>query len=438
MPGKAVAASLLLVVGVILTACSPSEADRSAQVTAIAGGIYATQTAAVSAPAPSPAPLARPPVTPTARPAIAPTAFASPSSPVRPPLTSGALPDNAARELDAAIRNEYTTPDSFTARSLRMMSQMKGAGTGYLEVESTDQYLPFPAREDEQPTLLPVSPSHLKVRGRGDGTEISILNYEEFVLLVQSATGLGDVVIPAGVYLVRAGGSWVLAAQPPAAMAAPATPLPIPPTAQPTAEPTAYPDPLSGEVRASAEQAFASGRMVYLYDPQPNSVSRSNLDATEFSLRYILSKDAREAPNIVFLRKVNAEGAGEYIVPAIKRMGLGDQTVSLKDWTSQTGTLTFTPSSNSMIDPSDQPGGDPNLALLTAWIVTFNGITPLYGPPNPHVADPVYLDVLLLAPEVRDAAQSSPDASKLPYDKVMLLSDATRQLSNTVRIPIAP
>jgi hypothetical protein len=297
-----VTASLLLVIGIILTACSSSEADRSAQVTAIAAGIYATQTAAVPGPAPTPAPLAGPPVTATAVPA---------------PPTAAEMP------------------------------------------------------------------------------------------------------------------------APPTATPAPSTATPIPPTAQPAAELNASPVSISAEVRASAEQVFASDHMVYLYDPQPGSISRSNLDATEFSLRYILSKDARGAPNFLFLRKTNAKGSIEYIIPAKKRM-VGDETVSLADWSSETGTLTFTPSSNSMIDTSDKQGGDPNTAVLTAWIVGLPGIAPLYGPPNPHVEDPAYLDVLLLAPEVRDAAQSSPDASQVPYDKVMVLSTNSRSLSNTVRIPIAP
>jgi hypothetical protein len=193
-----------------------------------------------------------------------------------------------------------------------------------------------------------------------------------------------------------------------------------------------------------ANKAYSSGLVVYLYDPQPKTVSRSNLDATEFSLRYILSKDAKEVPtsvlvrNIVFLRKVNADGAGEYIIPATKRTGLGDQTVYLSDWASQTGTLTFTPSSNTMIATSDQQGSDPNVAVLTAWIVTWGGITPLYGPPNQLVENPVYLDVVLLSPEERAAAQLSPDASKQPWDTVLLLSEKTKLLSNTVRIPIAP
>lgn len=442
MQRKVVNVSLLLVVCVILIACRPSEAERNAQVTEIAASVYETETAQAPRPSSTPVPQAGPPVTPTAMlapptatPAIAPTASASPSSPARQPLTSGTLPDNAARELDAAVQNEYYTPYSFTAKSLRMIGQMKGAGTGYVEVESTDQHLPFSAREGEEPTLLPISPSHLKVRGRGDGTDISILNYEEFGLLVQSATNLGDVVIPRGTYLVRTGGSWVLTAQPPADIAAPSTGSAIPPTVPLGAEPTASPVPLSGQVRASADQAFASGLTVYLYDPQPNTVSKADLDTTEFSLRYVLSKDAQPAPNILLLRKVDANGAREFIIP--ETVDLLPRTITFGDWTSETGTIGFTTSSR-MVDTSDQQGGDPNMAVFTTWITDLSSVTPLYGPPNGHVKDPVYLEALLLWPEERDAAQLSSDAASQPWKTVMLLSNQAKPLSNTVRIPITP
>jgi len=191
-----------------------------------------------------------------------------------------------------------------------------------------------------------------------------------------------------------------------------------PPTATPL--PTATP-PYSAEVRAEADQAFASGAMVYLYDPQPATVSKSNLDSTKFSLRYILSKDARDVTNILLLWKVNAQGTKEFIIPETNDLLV--QTVNLRDWISSMGTITFTTSSR-MADTSDQQGVDPNVAVFTTWIITWDSVTPLYGHPNQHVEDPVYIDVLLLSPEERDGA--------------LLLSDASKQLSNIVRIPVSP
>jgi len=141
----------------------------------------------------------------------APTSAASIALPT---LSLGTLPDDVAQVLDAAIQNEYCDPNSFTAKSLRMMSQMKGGGSGYFEMESTDQHLPFPAMEGGDPTLNPISPSHLKVRGLADGTDISILNYEEFIIQVEADTDFGGVIIPKGDRFVRENGSWVLEGPP--------------------------------------------------------------------------------------------------------------------------------------------------------------------------------------------------------------------------------
>ena len=131
-------------------------------------------------------------------------------TPARQKLSLGPLPDNAAKALDSAIQNQYCTPNSFTAKSLRMMSQMKGIVSGYVEMESTGSNLPFAVLEGSDPTLNPVSPSHLKIRGQADGTDISILNYEEFIIQVEEDTDIGGVIVPKGTSLVRDSGSWVL------------------------------------------------------------------------------------------------------------------------------------------------------------------------------------------------------------------------------------
>jgi hypothetical protein len=91
-----------------------------------------------------------------------------------------------------------------------MMSQMKGISSGYVEMETTGPNLPFAVLEGGAPTLNPVSPSHLKIRGQADGTDISILNYEEFIIQVEADTDLGGVIVPMGATLAREDGSWVL------------------------------------------------------------------------------------------------------------------------------------------------------------------------------------------------------------------------------------
>lgn len=91
MQRKVVDVSLFVLVCVTLTACSPSEADRSAQVTAIAASVYATETAV------APPPLSIPSTaTPTSAP---PTTIPAGATPTSAPLTAmpaGVLvkPDN--------------------------------------------------------------------------------------------------------------------------------------------------------------------------------------------------------------------------------------------------------------------------------------------------------------------------------------------------------
>ncbi len=77
-------------------------------------------------------------------------------------------------------------------------------------METTGPNLPFAVLEGSDPTLNPVSPSHLKIRGQADGTDISILNYEEFIIQVEDDTDFGGVIVPKGTSLVRDSGSWVL------------------------------------------------------------------------------------------------------------------------------------------------------------------------------------------------------------------------------------
>jgi hypothetical protein len=175
------------------------------------------------------------------------------------------------------------------------------------------------------------------------------------------------------------------------------------------------------EVQAEAAQAFSNGAMVFFYDPQPATVSLPDLEKTTFSVRYILSNDSMEVTNILLLWKVNAGGIREFIIP--ETSDVLAQTVNLRDWFSPMGMITFSTTSK-MVDTSDQQDVDPNIGVFTTWFITWDGVTPLYAHPNQNVEDPVYLDFYLIAPEE--------DAGSL------LLSDQSKQLSNSVRIPVTP
>jgi hypothetical protein len=176
--------------------------------------------------------------------------------------------------------------------------------------------------------------------------------------------------------------------------------------------PTPTQQSISAEVRAEANQAFARGVLVYLYDPQPKTVSRSDLEATEFSLHYILSKDAKAVTNALIILRVNAEGASEPIVPA---------RGYLEDWTSETGVLTFNTFSFARDMIRQQHVDDPNAMV----IATFIGMTPLYiGPIQQYVDDPLYLSIGLMAPEESEG--------------ILILSASSLQLSNILQIDVTP
>jgi len=127
-------------------------------------------------------------------------------------LKPGKLPSEAATALDAAIERAYCSPESFTAKSVRMIARMKGVGSdGYVELSSTGAPgLPFAARDGDHATLRPVAPESVQVRGRGDGTDISIRNYEQFVIETDDDTVLGSFVVAKGSRLHRQDGMWVL------------------------------------------------------------------------------------------------------------------------------------------------------------------------------------------------------------------------------------
>ena len=169
---------------------------------------------------------------------------------------------------------------------------------------------------------------------------------------------------------------------------------------------------IPADVQTQADRYFESGAMVYLYDPQPLSVSLSALNNTQFSLRYILSKNAMTVPNVIFIWKVNSIGDKEYIISDVS---------SIEDWENKTGLLYFTNNNLYRDMYRDQYTYDPNLAVLQAFI----GMTPLYGGVNEfYVDEPIYLDVFLMSPVEQEGS--------------FFLSDASIPLSNSVRIEVTP
>jgi hypothetical protein len=167
------------------------------------------------------------------------------------------------------------------------------------------------------------------------------------------------------------------------------------PTDIPTNIPTELPTdtPVSVEERARANQSFANGAMVYLYDPQPTTVSRSDLKNTWFSLRYILSDDAKSVSNIIGIYKVDADDAQEF--------GLMWDGTTIIDWTRETGEITFRLMPESLNDMIDQAYTDSSGNVLQ------------------HL-NPVYLGIVLLTIDEKDE------------------NGKARQLSNGVRIDVTP
>jgi formylglycine-generating enzyme required for sulfatase activity len=113
---------------------------------------------------------------------------------------------------------------------------------------------------------------------------------------------------------------------------------------QPATAETSTNMPISAEERVSADQAFASGMEVYLYDPQPRTVSMENLDATTYSFRYILSRKAM-VPGIPMTTGIgmgNAEGNVEIKV---------NYELSILDWVNETGKVTINLDPEHMANP---------------------------------------------------------------------------------------
>jgi len=168
-----------------------------------------------------------------------------------------------------------------------------------------------------------------------------------------------------------------------------------------TAADTRVDAPISAEDLARAEEAFAAGALVYLFEPQPVIVSTSDLLTTQFSVRYLLSENARPVDYMLYARKVNVQGDEEYV------MSLEGSV----DWTSEIGELTFM--------------AFDLLSILVPESIENPAFRALVADRNAQrVDDPVYVDVFLLAAEERDGGLS--------------VSNPPKFLSNVARIPVGP
>jgi hypothetical protein len=94
-----------------------------------------------------------------------------------------------------------------------------------------------------------------------------------------------------------------------------------------------------------ANKAFLSGLMVYLYDPQPKTISIPLIQGTEFKFRYILSEDAKEVPATPLMFYVDLSGNTE-----LKYLW----NPSGPDWNIKTGSFTLSLLGQSMSDFYDQ------------------------------------------------------------------------------------
>jgi hypothetical protein len=81
-----------------------------------------------------------------------------------------------------------------------------------------------------------------------------------------------------------------------------------------------------------AEEAFAKGATVYLYDPEPASVAASALSSVEFKVHYVLAPSAHAVPSTVYVAPADVQGTRGFVVLA-QSQGV--------DWTQKTGVITF-------------------------------------------------------------------------------------------------
>jgi len=199
------------------------------------------------------------------------------------------------------------------------------------------------------------------------------------------------------------------------ATAAPVNPVEneiLAPLPQEGMEQNATQRPATAQELAEAAQIFANGGEVYIYNIQPATVTLVDLTQIQFTFQYLLSPDAEEKINVLFVWKVNAAGLKEYVIP---------DRGSIEDWASPEGVLSFSMFSMFSNVNRQQRDIDPNSAVLQSVV----GMTPLYGAMNENfVDDPTYLEIFFVAPEVKTDSY--------------LLTDAAESISNSVKIIVTP
>jgi len=145
---------------------------------------------------------------------------------------------------------------------------------------------------------------------------------------------------------------------PPTAMSFQPTATPIPPTIPPVT-PTMEEGISIEQAMEEANQAFSNCLLVYIYDPQPQTISISSIEGyAELGFRYIVSDDAQEVSSIFVVQYVDLEGNRE-----LKRFTFTDI-----DWSTRTGSITF---------HKDPMGAVIEQALQSEGIGTKN-VTPEY------------------------------------------------------------
>jgi hypothetical protein len=103
-------------------------------------------------------------------------------------------------------------------------------------------------------------------------------------------------------------------------------------TASPTTTTTAASGP-TAEDEAAAENIFAQGAEIYLYNPQPATVALSALRSTTYTVQYIVAEGAGARDStMLFSFRVAADGTEEE--------GGGDGA-EMVDWTARTGSAVF-------------------------------------------------------------------------------------------------
>lgn len=117
---KVVATSLLLVAGLLLVACGPSQAERDSRATQVAAVIFATQTAQAPTVTPTPTPSNTPTPTSTPTPTITPTPTETPTRfppTATPPILANPLTIVGENKVEKGADGRWTWTATFKNHS---------------------------------------------------------------------------------------------------------------------------------------------------------------------------------------------------------------------------------------------------------------------------------------------------------------------------------